>query len=101
MRGGLRILMNIIFRVFIFLVVVTLSQGALQPGLSLSSESCDRVKDIPVATADDIDDRLVRNLNQIAPAGWHLEKPVKLFNYENLWEQINGQAASRLSWVFF
>ena len=89
---------NPIHKVLIFLLVVALCQGTLWAGLSLSAESGDRVKDIPVATADDIDDRLVQSLNQIAPAGWHLEKPVKLFNHENLWEQINGHADFFLSY---
>jgi hypothetical protein len=89
---------NPIHNVLIFLLVVALCHGTLWAGLSLSVESGDRAKNISVATADDIDDRLVRKLSQIVLAGWHLEKPVKSFNHENLWEQINGQADFFLSY---
>ncbi|MFC1532917.1 DUF6599 family protein [Thermodesulfobacteriota bacterium] len=86
------------YRVLIFLVMVVLCQVTLWPVYSLSSESGDPIKNISVASPNDIDERLLRSLKQSSPAGWRLRKPVKLFDNKNLWEIIDGHADFFLSY---
>ncbi|MFH1489691.1 MAG: DUF6599 family protein, partial [Pseudomonadota bacterium] len=89
---------NFVHRVMIFLLAVALCQGILWPVSGLSEEPGDPVKTGPLAAPGDRDDGLLRSLARMAPAGWHLLKPVKVFNHENLYEQIDGRADFFLSY---
>ena len=89
---------NSFHKVLIILLAVALLQVTLWPVYSLSGESGDPVKDTPVATPGDIVDGPLRISDQMAPPGWHLIRPVKLFDHENLWEQIDGRADFFLSY---
>jgi hypothetical protein len=86
------------YKVIIFLFAMVFCQGTLLPVCGLSSESGDPSKKNLDVPPDGINDRLFRGLEQSAPAGWSLRKPVKLFNRKNLWEKINGHADFFLSY---
>ena len=89
---------NPFHKALIFLLAVSFCQGFLWPVSGLSEEPGDPVNAGLVAGHDDTDDDLLRSLAQIAPAGWRLMKPVRFFNHENLWEQIDGRADFFLSY---
>jgi hypothetical protein len=89
---------NFFNKVLISLLVVALYACLLWPANSLSGESGDPVQDTAAVTPHEIDGHLLQSLDKIAPTGWHLMKTVRLFNRENLWEQIDGHADFFLSY---
>ncbi len=79
-------------KVWFFLLMVALHQGAFGPVFDFSGVPRAHAESLAVGASDHGGGNLLQDVARIAPPGWNLSEPARRFVPKNIWELINGRA---------